>query len=608
MGLFFVQRLIFLLCNKDKLSGISINEIILSGIEGIPMDLSMTSYILLPALILFIILFFRESKLIRRIIFVYFIAIIIVSIFIHVSDIGLFKSWGSKINDKAISYLAYPEDAAAATAAAPIFFLLAIFIIETVCAITIISRIKIRYKPNDISLLSKFILSAALLFLLFAGARGGLQEIPINKSWSYYSKYPVLNLAAVNSTWNALEVLVNPAEYKENPYKYFEDITAENICKSLHKVERDSTIGIFKTEKPNIILIMLESWSGDIIEALGGEKDVTPEFNKLCDKGMLFTNFYATGFRTEQGLAALLSGFPSQPKTTIIRKFGKFDKLPSLVNTLDSNGYKSAYYYGGDLEFANTLTYLLTAGFDKIIGEDDFDFNKRTEWGAYDEELFRFYLQDSKNNKEPFFHILITSTSHEPFNAPVDGGFTGDSYSDRYRNTISYTDKCLGNLIKTAQSEPWYTNTVFIITPDHGHFLPLNRRHFEAERHHIPFLILGGALKEEFKGMKYDRIGSHSDFAATLLSQLKLPHSYFKWSKDMFNKYQEEFAFYTFDEGFGWIDREQTLIFDHQLNDIIFILDRKLPYEDNNRKLEKGKAYLQVMMKEYIGLIKYKRL
>ena len=602
MLLFLIQRIFFLLFQYDQLPGIGIINILLSGWYALPMDVSMTSYILLFPVLQFFILLVKDLKLIKGIILSYFIIIIILSAFINIVDLGLFEAWGSKLNNKALSYLAYPEEAIAATAATPIILLTGIFIIESIIAIWIFTKIRINFNPAMLTLFQKFILAILLLVLVFIGMRGGVQEIPINKSWSYYSKHPVLNLSAVNSTWNAIEIFIKPAEYETNPYSYLNEDMAEIIFKELHNVEQDTTVNIFNISKPNIILVLLESWSGDIIEAIGGEKDVTPEFARLSKQGLLFTNFYSTGFRTEQGLAALLSGFPSQPKTTIIRKFGKFDKLPSIVNVLDSNGYSSAYYYGGDLEFANTITYLKTAGFDKIIGDEDFEFIKSTEWGAYDEELFNFYLKDTKNVHEPFFHILMTSTSHEPFDAPVDGGFTGNTLPDRYRNTISYTDICLGNFLRAAKKQSWYPNTVFIITPDHGHFLPKNRNHYDAERHHIPFLIYGDALKEKFKGKIIDKFASHSDFASTVLSQLNISHDHFRWSKNLFNNYQEDFAFYSFDEGFGWLEKKQSLIFDHQFNDIISIRNDSLSDTVNNQILNKGKAYLQVLMEEYIGV------
>lgn len=358
---------------------------------------------------------------------------------------------------------------------------------------------------------------------------------------------------------------------------------------------------VLNRQRPNIVIVMLESWSADVIAALGGEKDVTPEFLKLCKEGLLFRNFYAAGFRTEQCLAAIIGGFPSQPLTTIIRKYGKFEYLPSLVAVLGQNGYHSSYYYGGDLTFANTNTYLQIAGFNRIIGENDFEFNKRTYWGAYDEELFTFTVNDQKNNPEPFFSLLMTSTSHEPFDLPMDERFQEKDMPQMYRNTVHYTDRCLGDYMKSAKQQPWFERTLFVILADHAHFLPLYRKHNEPQRHRIPFLLLGGALKKEFRGKTIEKVAGQIDVPAILLSQLELAHDDFPWSKNTLNPYSPGFAFYAFDEGFGWVNDRQSLVYDHQLKQVVSLRHDSLSASENDLFLKQGKVYLQQLMEAYIN-------
>ncbi len=159
---------------------------------------------------------------------------------------------------------------------------------------------------------------------------------------------------------------------------------AERIFRQQYPPGRGPARSILETERPNVLIVLLESWTADIIEPLGGDSGVAPRFTELANDGLLFTNFYSTGFRTEQGLCALLSAFPSQPKTTIIRNFGKFDRLPSVVKTLGDAGYSSTYWYAGNVEFANTRAYLEAMGFDRVLGENSFPITKRTDWGAYD--------------------------------------------------------------------------------------------------------------------------------------------------------------------------------------------------------------------------------
>ena len=596
--LFFFQRLIFIVFQTAHYDCVNFSNLMLCNWYSLGLDISMTSYFLSLPVILLAVFNYNGRKIIRRILFIYFTIFIISSSLILIFDIGLFAEWGSKINGKALSYLAYPKEAIGTVGSSPVLLLLIVFVVLSFLSIWVFKKFVhkhlVKFKFN---IFLKIFLPVILLGLLLIGARGGLQSHPINKRWSYFSRYSVLNQAAVNSVWNFVEVATKPDLVKENPYNYFDDDEAIKIVKETFKTSRDSTTYLFKINKPNIVMILLESWSAEVTGVYGNNKNATPQFDELSKEGYLFTNYYSTGFRTEQGFAALISGFPSQPTTTIIRKFGKFENLPSIAQTLDSNAYHSSYYYGGNLEFANTKAYMESAGFDKFIGQDDFKYKNRTHWGAYDAELFDFTVTDLKNNPEPFLSIIMTSTNHEPFDFPIDMGFLK---TNKYYNTVRYTDKSLGDFIAKSKNEQWYKNTIFIIVADHAHHNPMGRKNYEIKRHWIPFLIYGEPLKDEYKGQNCDIITCHSDFPAILLSQLKLKHNHFHWSKNIFNKYSPEFAFYSFDDGFGWINPKQVLIYDHKLGDTVFVKNNNIPLKENELYLKQGKAYLQLLVKEYI--------
>jgi phosphoglycerol transferase MdoB-like AlkP superfamily enzyme len=368
----------------------------------------------------------------------------------------------------------------------------------------------------------------------------------------------------------------------------------------MHTVTGDSTKMILTTERPNIVLILLESVSAECMNKLGGIKGMMPGMDSLAEEGLLFTNYYANGFRTEQGEIALLTGFPAQPQTTIMRKFGKFDKLPNLARMLGDNGYSENYYYSGNTEFANTNAFFKLSGFEKILNENNYPWKKRTDWGAYDEELFACHLKESDNDKQPFFSIIMTSTNHEPFNADVEQVFKGNSEADGYKNTVHYTDKCVLEYLQKAKSKPWYANTLFIIMSDHAHSYPYKRAANEAERHRIPLLFYGNVLNEKYRGKEIETIGSQIDLPAILLSQLKLGHNQFLRSKNLMNTGTPEFAYYTFDNGFGIIAPEQILVYDHNLGQVVY-RKNKLPASVDHKITEQGKAFLQVTFDEYIG-------
>lgn len=600
LALFFVQRHLFLAFGHRALHGASTEEVLQCHWTALAMDLSMAGYVLLLVVLLSVPLLFREHAWPRRAIRIFLAAFIVCSALVNVVDIGLSDAWGVKLDRKALSYLRWPGEVMGATAPGNVALLLLVALVQSILFLFLLGRID-HWRSYLGGKLAGRIISAALLPVVCVVAlRGGPQDDPINKSWSWFSTRPMLNLAAMNSMWNLMAVLVEPAQFTSNPYAFIPADQARQLVADSRPRTAAPDLRIVRNDRPNVLVVLLESWTADVIEPLGGDSGVAPQFTALCDEGLLFTNFHSTGFRTEQGLCALVSGFPSQPTTTIIRMFGKFDRLPSVARSLDSIGYNSRYYYAGDVSFANTRAYLETMGFGTVHDETSFPIQRRTRWGAFDEELFAFHLKDAPSAPRPFFQVIMTSTSHEPFDAPVEEGFAG-SEAQLYRNTVHYTDRCLGHFMDQAKQQDWYANTLILVVSDHGHYLPHNRAQYSAARHRIPLLITGGALKEEFRGKRNGTYGSHVDLPVTLLAQLGVPHAAFTWGRDLFSTGTPHSAFWTFNNGFGLADSAQTVVFDAAGGRTIELRDSSRT-QDADRLLRQGKAELQFLLDRYIDL------
>ena len=570
--------------------------------HAFPLDLSMTGYILaLPAVSFVILLFLQSEKdLNRKWIRIFFLIAVFLCTLIFMADLSLYPEWSSKINRKAMASLAYPDKVLISALSAPLVWmgsLLSIYLLVNYVLFCFFFRAEIRIKAT---LPKKVIASSVLILLTVIGMRGGFQPMPLKKSSVYFSRNNVLNLAALNSTYNFMDLLIHSEDPVENPYAFYSNEEARYIFKQMHMHVSDSTVMISKLAKPNIIMILLESWSGDVIGPLRGEGDVSPQFTRLCTEGLFFDRFYSNGFRTEQGQVALLSGFPAQPSTSIMNTFEKYDKLPGLSAALKVDGYYSAYYYSGDLAYANMGSYLQSTGFDLILGESKVAFKHRTHWGAYDEELFDYNLAHMESIPRPFFSLLMTATSHEPFDADVHEGFEGEEEPDRYRNTVHYTDRVMGDYMEEAQTKSWYDSSLIFIVSAHAHRFPYDRTIDEVERYHIPFLITGGALKDEFRGKINHRVASQVDFPAIVLGQLGLNAAPFNYSKNVFDPAAPSFAFYAFENGFGIVDDQQTLIYNTDLKELIAVFNSGLPPQAIDIALIKGKAYLQKLMQDYV--------
>ncbi len=526
-------------------------------------------------------------------------ACIIFYLIITFIGMGLYANWGQKINSKALSFMIYPGEVAGMIMNVYNILYFGIFIVFA--AITIFTNRRF-FKPDhnvNLGIIRSSVFFILLTAVLFLFARGGFQKTPINKSSCYYSKHSVLNFASLNDFWNFFDIVVNP-QIKTNPYVYTDKATAINTIDQLYNTP-DSTEYITKTNRPNIVLIIMESMSADAIACFGGEPGIAPKFDSLAKESLLLNNFYATGFRTDQGLVALVSGFPAQPISAIIKNFGKFDRLPNLIKTMGENGYYTSYYFGGNLLFANTKTYLEVSGINLMAGIDEVPHSRETDWGAYDEDVYKYQVSDLNRQKQPFFSIIMTLTNHEVFTADVEKIAEGSSENDLFRNTAHYADKCLYDYIAQAKKQKWYDNTLFIVTADHAHKHPRERNYNEPLRHHIPMLICGGALKDEYKGKVISKTASQLDMAATILGQLQIKNDEFKWSKNFLNKYSKGFAFYTFDNGFGFITDSTEVVYDQNLKANI-IARNKIQGADYNQSLKQGKALLQIVFQEYIDL------
>ncbi len=515
-------------------------------------------------------------------------------------DIGIYKAWGTKFNAKALAYLGFLKDVLPMMTDRATFFLIPVLVMEIVFFSWVRSKIVGNYSVEKLNWKRKVGIASLFVGVFIIGARGGTQKLPLNRNQIFVSEHAVLNYGAMNSFWNLAELLTHPIEPTKNPYPFYSDALSLRYCEDFEKAKKDTSVDILTSHRPNIVLVFLESWTADLIGALGGEKNVAPYFDSLSKEGILFSNFYSTGYRTEQGLLAMLSAVPAQPQGSVIYSWGKFDKLPNLFTEMNSLGYSTSFYYGGRLQFDNVEAYLRSAGVKRMVGENDFEIKKRINWGAYDEEIFALHLKELQSTQAPFFTVLGTISTHEWWDSDVPQKFKNstDELADKFRNTFSYSDSCLFDYIQKAKKTDWYKNTLFILVADHGCRYPLQRNNYEMARHHIPMLMLGGALKEEYRATKNVKITSHTDIANTLLGQMNIRSSKFPRSKNIFNPYSPEFAYYAFDNGFGLLTKNKSVIYDHYQNKDIL---NPVTDSTSEKLLFYGKAFMQSTNSFYVG-------
>jgi len=267
--------------------------------------------------------------------------------------------------------------------------------------------------------------------------------------------------------------------------------------------------------------------------------------------------------------------------------------LPFITKILKSKGYNSTFFYGGDIDFANIKSYLVNGEIDKIIFKKDFKSSKfDSKWGIQDEIMFSNFLKFTENSKYPFVNFIMTLSSHEPYDVPLKSKFDGTDEQSKFYNSAFYTDKCLGEFFEKAKQTKWWKNTLVIITADHGKALNEETPNYALKKYHIPMIWTGGAISK--KDTVISTISSQTDILNTLVSQLNSDEGNCIFSKNILNSNSKSFAFYVFNNGFGFITDSTKQIYDNSSQKFIFE-EGKI----NNKHTDKGKAYFQYLLKDF---------
>ena len=585
--LFVLQKPIFMVYYHELYTDASIGDYFNVMWHGLPLDFSLAGYLTAIPGFLLIASAWTKSSILRRIRQGYFGIISFVMSCIFIVDLGLYGFWGFRLDATPIFYFfSSPKDAMASVSFW--FILLGVLAMLIYAAIlygifyTVLIRektpLKIPYQRQYVSLVL-LLLTAAL----FIPIRGGFSVSTMNLSKVYYSQNQRMNHAAINPAFSFMYSATHQnnfdKQYRFMDPKVADDLFAEMLDKPV--TATDSIPQILNTQRPNIIFIILESFSTHLMETMGGQPNVAVNMDKFGKEGVLFTNFYANSFRTDRGLASIISGYPGQPSTSIMKYPEKTDGLPSIPRSLKDAGYSLEYYYGGDADFTNMRSYLVSSGIEKIISETDFPLSERPgKWGAPDHALFQRFMKDLKEEKqqEPFFKIIQTSSSHEPFEVPFY------RLDDKVLNAFAYADSCVGDFVKQYKATPMWKNTLIVLVPDHLGAYPRPVEN-PLEGHTIPLILIGGAVKEPRVVETY---ASQIDIAATLLSQLGLPHDDFTFSKNIFNPASPHFGYFTEPTLFGMVTAENQLVYNLDANTVQ--IDEGT---EKGANLEKGKAFLQ---------------
>lgn len=585
--LFLIQKPLFMLYTGALGHGYALHDWFDVMWHGLSIDLAVAAYLTAFPLLLVIVSIWYSRCPVKKIWIIYDCIIAVVLALIFCGDTVLYPFWGYKLDSGVFFYLRTPVEAFASIEVWQTVLALAAVLLLT----WVIWRfLAIALKPQDIPFNTVLIRIPVTLFYLFMApllllaVRGGLKESTMNVGHAYYSSDQYLNHSAVNPAFSLLSSVSKTENYSEW-YDYLTESERSRLFEGLYPTSDSLTENLLNTDRPNVLVLVMEGFGGAFVNAISGIPDVSPCLDSLINQGVFFSNCYAGSFRTDRGLVCVMNGHPGLPVTSIMKLPSKSANLPSLPGKLLEKGYTTRFMYGGDINFTNMKSWLYGTGFQHVVSDIDFTPQERHThaWGVQDGITFNRLLADISEHKDSlWFEAFLSLSSHEPFDVPYS------RLDDKICNAFAYTDSCIGAFVEKLRNTPVWDNLLLVIVPDHGFRYPQEGPTYSPSVHHIPLLWLGGAVREP---KRIDRFIAQSDMAATILGQLGIDHSDFRFSRNVLAAdYQYPFSFYTFNNGFCFIDSTGVTLFDDDASSCVLN-----DPDDSLIRIERGKAILQTL-------------
>ncbi len=552
--------------------------------HGLSLDLSTSFYIfILPFLLTIISLWVRVPRWVYR---VYYVIAAVLLALAFVADTSLYEFWLFKLDASCLQYLETPTEAMASVSVWYVLLRILSFLLIAFLIYWVYDFLTAPFSPltTKNSLIGTVV---ALLFipLMIIGIRGGLDESTTNIGQVYFSQNQFLNHSAVNPFFSFFASFEKTASNNVT-YHFMEDEECEKIVSELYNTQSMGIDTLLSTQQPNIIVILLESCGGQFTE-ISGRTDITPNLNRLAKEGIYFTNCYGNSWRTDRGTLCTWSGYPSFPTMSVMKIPSKSRTMPNIARTLqEERGYHTHYLYGGDINFTNMRSYLVSGGFSNLTWKEDYtsDEQKSAKWGVRDDITFETLYQLTTTMPQPYLIGYSTLSSHSPWDVPIH------HFDDEVLNAFYYLDQCVGNFIERLRKSPAWDNTLVVMLPDHGIFYQ-DIDESNPLLNHIPMIWVGGAVKEP---RRVEKICNQTDLPATLLGQLGINHDAYTFSRDVLSKtYTRPVAIHTYDDGFTMIDSTSFVNYD-------FISDRVVRSEGNGceRLIRQAQAILQAATKD----------
>ena len=523
---FIAAKLVFMLVNYEG-HAFGIGDMCAVILHGLTLDLSTSLYFLILPFLTTLFSLWWDDRRLHTFLRIYYGIIATMLMLAFVADTSLYPFWGFKLDASCLQYLETPTEVRASVSG----FYMTLRIILLILGSYALYRLykAIPFWAKDPSRRQAATVTNLLFIPLFIiGIRGGLDESTTNIGQVYFSQNQFLNHSAVNPVFSFLSSFEKTASNIVD-YDFFSQSECDSLMKDLYPTTSVNTDTLLTTSRP-----------------------VMPRLRGLKKEGIDFTACYGNTWRTDRGTVCTYSGYPSFPTSSVMKMPPKTNHLPGIAAALREVGYQTYYLYGGDINFTNMRSFLVTTGWEQLQWKADYTNEEQSsaKWGVRDDITFNtLYEQiaaiDTAANHQRHLFGFSTLSSHEPWDVPL--------------KKINQEITCIGDFIDQLKQLPQWDNLLIIFLPDHSIDYGPYTEAVQA-RNKIPMVWAGGAIKAP---RKITKLCNQTDLAATLLAQLQLPHDQFRWSRDVVSaSYRYPFAVHNYNNGFSLTDSTGFIAYD----------------------------------------------
>jgi phosphoglycerol transferase MdoB-like AlkP superfamily enzyme len=526
--MFTLCRILFYIFNSPQFSNVGIWDFFI----GFLFDIVTTAIVFLPLVV--IELFpnqWRGNKVYQLILKVLFFIVLFFSILMNLADIEYFKFSSSRSNISTIKMMSYGNDFSQQLPSfiKDFWYLFIIAFVVMGGAWWLYKKIdKLKDDSKEISWFKQsvwFVIMAVLIVMLGRGT--GLRPIePINIT--KYVKDQNVSLA-LNSTFTIIKSWGKQALKEKD---YFSDEELKQIFYPIHKYDNQKELN-----QPNVVIIMLESFSVEFIASINGTKEInTPFLDSLFHQSLVFTNCYANGKKSIDAVPSIISSIPKLMNQEFITSIYATNQIESIPKHLKSINYETAFFHGATNGSMNFDQFAQKVGFDHYFGRNEYNNDKDFDgtWGIYDEEFFKWSADQMSQLKAPFFTTIFSLSSHPPYAIPekYNGKFVGGHTP--MHNSVKYTDYALQQFFAYAKAQPWYNNTLFIVTADHTPASGTPEYFKDMGNMHIP-LVFFHPTDSTFKGVNNKVVGQ-IDIMPTIFDLIGYDKKFYAFGHSIFSE------------------------------------------------------------------------